>query len=802
MSDISQRPALHEKVVEQAHETMRMGHSLRDHPLLFFLSITNRLNAPHILSGPAAVQIAVFEHLSDIILKRLTDLREQYQLERPERRCALNQIRADFRLDNAELEAWSLLYYRYVCVDQNLTIQRIAELTNQVERTLRRRQQLGIHRLTLALVSMEQEARRVARQQRLRLALPQLHIPQLFGRTSIVETARHILTTSDPPRHLMLHGPEGIGKTTIALALAHMMVDAELIDDLLWIKVSNVSPTQTALLLEIITRLNLSASASSTLDQTLRAYLLTHSVLVVLDQAEALLGNTAETETLLNTLDLACVICTSQVKPPDQLWFYYIDIPELNQEQAFQLLDKVAERQGETRSDFEQVFAQLWKVVGGNPLALTMLFNAARNRPILSVLKSSPLDVFHHQIWDELSVEERRILLLPLLFQHHTIAYELISDLLASPDEAVVLSVLESLVRRALLMVHHTPSTTMYSLHSVTATFLTAHAELMIQHGESVLLFWEKVIPRHLDQLTRSPDAFSALSLLQLAQHLTMPFEQRCDYARQLAPQIMEAGLWAGWLDQLESLSSLHGAASRDWLNQMTGIALRWTGRLTEAKVILQNSLNGSEPAATLIELAVVFRYLGELSEAQDLAVQSLEQFRAGGSAHGVERCIHELAQLVLEAQNPEQALAWLSRLEHWSARAWGVASQAYLYMGEYQAALDAVNHALDLIPVQHPNQGRALATLGQIYEALGQPDAAADYLSLALDIFDKAKDMVGYARACNNFAVVVYRQSPSSTDARYLLQRALQIQELIGDRIGLAHTRQNLQWIQDEIED
>lgn len=802
MSDISQRPALHEKVVEQALETMRMGHSLRDHPLLFFLSITTRLHAPHMLAGPAAVQIAVFEHLAEVILRRLTDLREQYQLDPPERRCELGQLRSDFRLDNAELEAWSLLYYRYVCVDQNLTIQRVAELTNQVERTLRRRQQLGIHRLTLALVSLEQEARRVALQQRLRLALPQLHIPQLFGRASILATAQHILTTSDPPHHLMLHGPEGIGKTTTALALAHALIDAELVDDLLWIKVSNTSATKTALLLEIITRLNLSSSSYSNLDQTLRAYLLTHSVLVVLDQAEVLLEDTAETEALLNILDTARIICTSRVKPPDQLWFYYIDIPELSQEQAFHLLDKAAERQGEVRSDFQHIFAQLWKVVGGNPLALTMLFHAARNRPILSVLKSSPLAAFHRQTWNDLSVDEKRVLLLPLLFQHHTIAYEAIGVLLPSLDETAILYALESLVRRALLMVHHTPSTTLYSLHSVTATFLTTHTELMIQNGEGVIEFWKRVIARHLEILKTSPDAPSALSVLKLAQQLAIPVEYRCDYARQLASQIMDAGLWAGWLEQLESLSGFRDAAFEEWLNQMSGIALRWTGRLTEAKVLLQSSLPGSDSAATLIELAVVSRYLGGLSEAQDLAVQSLEQFRATGSEHGEERCIHELAQLALEAQNPEQALAWLSRLENWSARAWGVAGQAYLYLREYQAALEAVNRALDMIPVQHPNQGRALATLGQIYEALDQPDVAADYLSLALDIFDKAKDMVGYARACNNFAVVLFKQSQPAADVRHLLQRALQIQELIGDRIGLAHTRQNLQWLQGEIED
>jgi hypothetical protein len=80
----------------------------------------------------------------------------------------------------------------------------------------------------------------------------------------------------------------------------------------------------------------------------------------------------------------------------------------------------------------------------------------------------------------------------------------------------------------------------------------------------------------------------------------------------------------------------------------------------------------------------------------------------------------------------------------------------------------------------------------------MGQPGSAVEHLLAAIDLLEQAKDMLGYARACNNLAVAYQglaspSRSMSTTDLYRLLTRALRIQEHVGDRIGAAVTRLNL---------
>ncbi len=249
-------------------------------------------------------------------------------------------------------------------------------------------------------------------------------------------------------------------------------------------------------------------------------------------------------------------------------------------------------------------------------------------------------------------------------------------------------------------------------------------------------------------------------------------------------------------------------SSCRAWLHLSQGIALRWLGRLDQAATHLEDAeafysaANNweMEKAASLAELAVVRRYQARWHEAHDLASSAHTMYLRLESDFGIARCIHELGQIALDRRAPDQAMAWLSRLEVWSARSWGMAAQAYLLQGRFEDALEAADRALTQLPADHPNRGRVLSTLGQVHEALGQPETAVRYLLFAVDLLDRAKDMVGYARACNNLAVA-YMKIPAENDAaspqqiRRLLTQALRIQEHIGDDLGVAVTHSNLNW-------
>jgi hypothetical protein len=412
----SDRPTLHVKAVEQALEAMRTAHILRAHPLQSFVSVLGRLDSPYALVGDAAIQIAIFGHLTDIILERLISLRQQHNLPPPDRTCSDDDLKADFSMGNKELQAWSILYFRYICVDRDLSMQQIASLTHQEQRTPRRRHELGVKRLTFELIAREQNARQRETRQRLRLALPISPPPMFFCSASLVDTAAHILTVAEPPRHLILHGPAGIGKTALALTLAHQLADSGQFEDLLWMDMTATDQAPSVLIHSIAMRLGLSHIEDADRILALRAYLLTHPTLLVLDQADDLFIDSDVSRSFLAALGSATVVLTSRIAPPPTPWCYTVLVPELTREQAFAFLEHLSEQRPRRQDDWAEHFDAIWKMTGGNPLALQGIFDVSHILPLTATLAQSKIQPMYEQIWQQLTADEQRLWLLPLLF--------------------------------------------------------------------------------------------------------------------------------------------------------------------------------------------------------------------------------------------------------------------------------------------------------------------------------------------------------------------------------------------------
>jgi tetratricopeptide (TPR) repeat protein len=801
------RPVLSEKTVETALDAMRTGRQLQEHPLQYFLSIQKRLNAPHQLSGTVALQVAIFDHLSDVITIQLGSLRAIHHIPPPDHAKLEGEFKQDFRQGDTELEAWSLLFHRFICVTRNLSMHELAGQVNQDERTLRRRQKRGINLLTRVLVGLEQHTREQEAYLRQRLALPATHPPVFFGNPSLLSTVEQIVTQSKPPRHLVLCGPAGIGKTTLALNVAHSLIETQTFDDLLWVDLTEHDRIATDIVSKIVQGLNLPEDSAASPRETLRGYLVAHLTLLIIDNAETLLEDSEQASQIFQILDAASVIMTSRITLPRRLLVHQITLPELTQDEAFHFLEYISAQ--EASSEKSPVdFDASWGKVGGNPLALILLQRAMNKLPADVALHGTSLDHLHHIYWNRLPAYSRGIWILPLFFTPDGVPYHTIPELV-DWDEETIHRALGTLTEAGLLSPHWHNQEIHYGLHRVTRSFLIAYVQqnLELSDTEGALVYFERVLQRRIQQVIDSPQPKLAIDLLRLAETVGLPLSTRQCLTRSLAPQIMEAGLWWGWYERLVSLFPGVTAPDRQgWLNQMLGITSHRIGRLEEAETCLNTALtqvpeNSFDYANTLAELAAIYRYEGRWEETSRFSQLALKTYNQLSDANGVQRCIHELGQLSLETGKPVQALTWLSRLGAWSARTWSIASQAYLLLEQFEDALQAAERALTLLPPQHSSQGRALAALGQIHSAMGDVDAAVEYLLLATEMLNQAKDALGYARACNNLAVAYLKQKQTlhtvpRHDVIRLLEQAYRIQKHSGDEIGLAVTRQNLIWL------
>ncbi|MBN2305669.1 MAG: tetratricopeptide repeat protein [Anaerolineae bacterium] len=788
---------------------MRTFSNLGDHPLKFFVGVQMRLESPYALAGEVAVNVAVFDHLLEAILTELGRLRQVHSLPVSDRQCNNQFLAADFRSGSDELKAWSMLYHRYVCTAHDLSIDDIAGEVHEAPRNITRHHARGVTCLTRFLVQQEEQARQQDRQRRLRQTLPPEPV-YLVETESVLEMAQHLLLQSEVPRHLVLHGPAGVGKTTLAHTLARHLIDTdERFQDCLWLEADKLPAAPDALAGEVAASLELPLERAPA-GQSVRAYLFRYSTLIVLDGADRLLDDEALTERALWLLESAYVVITSRTLPRDRFWFTPFTLPGLTSHEMLRMVDALAASRFSNRSDIvdtvKEGFDTIWTTIGGNPGALDRMMVALRHLPSERALTVS-IETLYGEVWESLSTNQRRVWLVALLFPHYRMPYEALCTLTGlAPD--MIDQVLGELVHSALLTAKHEEQTVQYTLDQLAAAFLieqTRQGLLAVTARESASDFLRCALRRRARHIVHEPQAGAlALSLLRLAQQMALPTTERWQFMHDLSVQITDANLWQSWLAQLDALQhEEHSPEQQFWLDRALGVALRWTGQLTQAVAPLGRALtaaptNSIERADVLVELSVVYRYQGRYEDALRHSTAAFDIYRRFETSVSIGRCIHELAQVALEMENFNQALEWLQQLEDWSARTWNIASQVYLGLEQPEQAFQAAQRAIDMLPVLHPHQGRAVSTLAHTYDALGEAEQAVSWLLTAVDLLERDKDIIGHARASNNLAVA-YLNHPETEyvlpkrEIEQLLVQTLQVQEHIGDEVGRSVTWQNL---------
>lgn len=369
MPDV-QRCQIEIKSVISVLEAMRQAKPLGQNPLIQFICLTQPGKSRGFVAGSVGIDNRIFCGLVQIICRRLSQHREIYGLPPvawPKGKNGdLSALCNDFRFANAELEAWSLLYHRYVRVDLALSMGQISQTVKQPERTLNRRSRLGAVRLTHELVRREVQARSKQSQTLLRAKLTRQYSPYLVGRDLELKLAFEHLSASSRPQHLILHGERGVGKTALALALTHKLIESELIQSVVWI--NNPQPSFEWLEGETMLQLGLPQGESSL---ALPVYLQNVDTLVILDQAQPILDNVTLLSRLVSVLGAARLIMCAAYLPEEVFDMACLLVPPLDKEAAIELLEHLAQvRDLSNRDNLVDKFASLFKELGGNPRAL------------------------------------------------------------------------------------------------------------------------------------------------------------------------------------------------------------------------------------------------------------------------------------------------------------------------------------------------------------------------------------------------------------------------------------------------
>ncbi len=782
-------------------DASRAARPLPGTPLRAFVVVQQRLMDPS-LANAAAVDFVLIDWLTEEIVAGLRDQRQHYRLPGPDLGSSLEEALDELALDFAqgvnELEAWSVLYHRYARVDLDLSWGQLETVTAQDERTLRRRQERGMRRLTQRLLARERAVKQATHRDRLRRILPAVPDYQLVGRAAIEEQAWQALVAEQSRRHVALVGPGGIGKTALAALLAHRLIDAAELDNIAWLTASPPLMPQD-LPAYCVQALNVPFLG----EETLRAYCQAHDVLIVLDEAEQLTAWADEPgpalQPFLEQVAEARLIITSRFFLRNGS-LRVLELPELDVNEALVVIERTWPADHALDSIRREV---IWRQAGGNPLALEVSTRLAARLP-QSVLTGAHLpeplpdqlalwnNLYEHA-WQQLDADARCFWLATWLLPPSYVLPDL-AELVSGQGTARSAQSAHRLRQLSLLAfdtVHER-----YVLHSVARAYLCEK----IKHEP--LYDWVRIASQRLSgAVLGSPYAAQlALHLVELAELLGLSLVDRVKLIQAAWPNIAHQGLWATWRPVLEAQvdaarRSSHPVA-RAALLRALGVACRWLGRYDRAEMYLEEALqfadqSGSMPdyVQTLAELAVVYRYQGHLSSAQTAARHALVEFRRQGDAAGVERCLLELAQLALDRQQPQDAIGQLEAVPL-SARSAALACNAHLLLNDLQEALIWAERAVMLAADDRPNQARAQATLGRVFLELGRLSEAEDHLSLALSLLEQQHDMLGWARAASTLAQV-YSLAGNLAEAEVLLDDAAAQQRLIQDRLGLKATLQ-----------
>lgn len=387
-------------------------------------------------------------------------------------------------LGEAHQEHSQLLHSRFV---KNQSIRKIA-FSRQVSIDQINRLQREAIRVLTQLVLDKDHAAKARTIEKLTAKLPPRNYSALIGRKAIIAKTRQLLASPTPPWMVALTGLGGSGKTAIADAMVRELIDTLSYLEILWLHFESgkTSASWEVLLGKMAVQLLTETTPVAQYADEIRWKLKQKPTLIVLDNLEEEIEQLDWLQRLSEFCNPGKILVTSRRLPADMADIHVVKVRELEKNAAKRLLTYQIKTLGldETLPEMESRFEQIYRHVGGSPLALKLVAGLLHAWPFGRILRSvgdgqtnrtKKLygEVFQ-STWTSLNSPARKLLQSMMLVDEEGASIEQL-EAVSRLKPYALLDNIKVLTSRSLLEFRRDSTYFRYGIHRLTKSFLYSH---------------------------------------------------------------------------------------------------------------------------------------------------------------------------------------------------------------------------------------------------------------------------------------------------------------------------------------